>query len=44
MQIMKKNKGKVVMKNNKKYIELDGKYYNYFSYLNAGVLIPEELI
>jgi hypothetical protein len=44
MQIMKKNKGKVIMKNNIKYIELDGKYYNYFSYLNAGVLIPEELI
>ena len=41
MQIVKKNKGKVIMKKGIKYIEMDGKYYNYFSYINAGVLIKE---
>ena len=44
MQVLKKDKGKVIMKNGVKYIELDGKYYNYFSYINAGVLIQEEKI
>jgi len=43
MQIQKKDKGKVIMKNGIKYIELNNKYYNYFSYINAGVLIPENI-
>lgn len=41
LQIPKKNRGKVIIKNGTKYIELDGKYYNYFSYINAGILISE---
>ena len=41
MQVARKNKGRVIMKKDIKYIEMDGKYYNYFSYINAGVLIPE---
>ena len=41
MQVPRKNKGRVIMKKGIKYIEMDGKYYNYFSYINAGVLIPE---
>jgi hypothetical protein len=41
MQVARKNKGRVIMKKGIKYIEMDGKYYNYFSYINAGVLIPE---
>ena len=43
MQIKKKDKGRVVMKKGIKYVELDGKYYNYFSYINAGVLIKENI-
>jgi hypothetical protein len=31
------------MKNGIKYIELNNKYYNYFSYINAGVLVPENI-
>jgi hypothetical protein len=41
MQVARKNKGRVIMKKDIKYIEMDGKYYNYFSYINAGILIPE---
>ena len=41
LQIAKKGKGKAVMKKGVKYIEMDGKYYDYFSYINAGILIPE---
>jgi hypothetical protein len=29
------------MKNGIKYIEMDGKYYDYYSYTNAGILIQE---
>ncbi len=42
-QIARKNKGKVIMKNGVKYVELNGKIYNYYSYVNAHVLIPEEI-
>jgi hypothetical protein len=42
-QILKKGKGRVVSKNGKKYVELNGKIYNYYSYINAGILIPEEI-
>ena len=42
-QIPKKNKGKVISKNGQKFVLLNGKIYNYYSYINAGVLIPEEI-
>jgi len=42
-QIVKKGKGKVISKNGKKYVELNGKIYNYYSYINAGILISEEI-
>ena len=42
-QIARRNRGKVIMKNGVKYVELDGKIYNYYSYVNAHVLIPEEI-
>jgi len=35
----KKNKGKVVSRNGVKYVLLNNKLYDYFSYKNAGVLI-----
>jgi hypothetical protein len=41
LQVAKKGKGKAIMKKGVKYIEMDGKYYDYFSYINAGILIPE---
>lgn len=42
-QIQKKGKGKVIIKNNNKYVLLNDKIYNYHSYVNAGILIPEEI-
>ena len=42
-QILKKNKGKVLIKNGIKYVIMNGKIYNYYSYVNAGILIPEEI-
>ena len=41
LQVAKKGKGKAIMKNGIKFIEMDGKYYDYYSYINAGVLVPE---
>ena len=41
LQVAKKGKGKAIMKNGVKYIEMDGRYYDYYSYINAGILIPE---
>jgi hypothetical protein len=43
MQVAKKDKGRVVMKKGVKYVEMNGKYFNYFSYINAGVLIQENI-
>jgi hypothetical protein len=43
VQVQKKGKGRVIVKNRDKYVLLDGKVYNYHSYKNAGVLIPEEI-
>jgi hypothetical protein len=40
MQVTKKNKGIVISKNGKKYVTLNGKLYDYFSYKNAGILLP----
>ena len=42
-QVLKKNKGRVFTINNKKYVELNGKIYNYHAYTNAAVLIPEDI-
>jgi hypothetical protein len=43
-QILKKNKGKVILdKDNEKYVIVDGKTYNYYSYKEAGILIPEQI-
>ena len=41
LQIEKNGKGRAIMKRGVKYIEMDGKYYDYYSYMNAGILIPE---
>lgn len=43
VQVQKKGRGRVIIKNGDKYVLLDGKIYNYYSYKNAGVLIPEEI-
>ena len=37
---LKKGKGKVVLIKNKKYVELNNKYYDYNSYINSGILQP----
>jgi len=37
---LKKGKGKVVLIKNKKYVELNNKYYDYNSYINSGILLP----
>jgi hypothetical protein len=42
-QLARKNKGRVVSRKGLKYVELNGKIYNYYSYINAGILIPEEI-
>jgi hypothetical protein len=42
-QMYKKNKGRVISKKGIKYVEMNGKIYNYYSYINAGILIPEEI-
>ena len=41
LEVAKKGKGKAIMKNGIKYVEMDGKYYDYYSYTNAGILIQE---
>ena len=40
-QVDRKGKGRVVLIKGIKYVELNGKYYDYYAYLNAGILIPE---
>lgn len=37
---LKKGKGKVVLIKNKKYVELNNKYYDYNSYINSAILLP----
>lgn len=39
-QVNKNNKGIVVSNNGKKYVMLNKKLYDYFSYKNAGILLP----
>jgi superfamily II DNA or RNA helicase len=40
LQVKRKNKGVVVSKNGKKYVMMNNKLYDYFSYVNAGLLLP----
>lgn len=42
-QVPRRNKGRVIIKDGKKYVVLNGKVYNYHSYVNAGILISEEI-
>jgi superfamily II DNA or RNA helicase len=41
-QVLKKNKGVVIEHNGKKYVMLNNKFYDYYSYKNAGILLPIE--
>ena len=43
-QIKKKNKGRVIMSKGNKYIKMNDKIYNYYSYINAGILIEDKII
>ena len=40
MQVLRKNKGTVISKNGVKYVMINKKLYDYFSYKNAGILLP----
>lgn len=40
LQVAKKDKGRVISKDGKKYVLLNDKVYDYYSYKNAGVLLP----
>jgi len=40
LQKLRSNKGIVVSKDRKKYAVIDNKLYDYFSYINTGVLLP----
>jgi len=42
-QLARRNKGRVISRKGLKYVEMNGKIYNYYSYINAGILIPEEI-
>jgi hypothetical protein len=42
-QHIKTDRGRVVLKNGKKYVILKDKLYDYYSYVNAGILLPAEL-
>jgi superfamily II DNA or RNA helicase len=39
-QHIRKDRGQVVLKNGKKYVILKDKLYDYYSYVNAGILLP----
>ena len=43
-QHIRKDRGQVVLKNGKKYVLLKDKLYDYYSYVNAGLLIPANII
>jgi len=43
-QVSRSNKGTVVSKNGVKYVMIDKKLYDYFSYINTGVLLPAKVI
>ena len=40
---LKKDKGKAVIINDKKYVKLNNKFYDYDSYINAGILIKVDI-
>ena len=42
-QHTKKDRGRVVLKNGKKYVIIKDKLYDYYSYVNAGVLLPANI-
>lgn len=42
-QITRKNTGKVITHNNIKYVLVKGKIYDYYSYINSGVLLPANI-
>ena len=42
-QHIRKDRGQVVLKNGKKYVILKDKLYDYYSYVNAGLLIPANM-
>ena len=42
-EVKRKDTGRVVSIKGVKYVEVNKKIYNYFSYVNAGILIPEEI-
>jgi hypothetical protein len=39
-QHIRKDRGQVVLKDGKKYVVLKNKLYDYYSYVNAGILLP----
>jgi len=41
LQIDSRGKGRVAIIKGNKYVELKGKFYDYYAYVNAGILIPE---
>ena len=42
-QYTKKDRGRVVLKNGKKYVIIKDKLYDYYSYVNAGILLPANI-
>lgn len=40
LQVLRKNQGVVVSRNGEKYVMINNKLYDYFSYKNAGILLP----
>ena len=42
-QHTRKDKGRVILKNGKKYVILKDKLYDYYSYVNAGILLPANI-
>ena len=42
-QVNKKDKGKVITKDGEKYVLLNDKIYDYFSYTKAGLLLPVDI-
>jgi hypothetical protein len=42
-QHIRKDRGRVILKNGKKYVILKDKLYDYYSYVNAGVLLPANI-
>lgn len=43
LQVEKHSKGQVISRKGEKYVTINGKIYDYFSYINAGVLIPIDI-